>query len=106
MRLDRIEEHEEVLIDVIECIRRPELRATSMSGSTEDVSEGGVKMSSGMSLPVATRVGLRIGVASTLYRLEGEVRWAMKEGKHYLGVMLDETSQDFAAWSKRFQLDF
>ena len=106
MRLDRIERDAEVLVDVINCITHPELNDTSLACRTVDVSEGGMKVVSDLALPVHTRVGLRLDLASQLYRLEGEIRWAERDGANYVGVLLDEDSQDIVPWTRMFQLDF
>ena len=106
MRLDRIEREEDVLVDVIRCRGNPELNDTSLSCRTVDVSEGGMKVSSDLDIPVATVLGLRLDFSSVLYRLEGEVRWCKTEGKHYVGLLIDEDSPDFVNWTRMFQLDF
>ena len=106
MRLDRIEREENVLVDVIQCRGNPELNDTSLSCRTVDVSESGMKVSSDMDIPVETVVGLRLDLSSVLYRLEGEVRWCKTEGKHYVGLLIDEDSPDFVSWTRMFQLDF
>jgi PilZ domain len=106
MRLDRIEREEEVLIDVINCVDQPELNDTSLACRTVDVSEGGMKVMSHLQIPLHTRLGLRLDLSSVLYRLEGEVRWTRKEGVHYVGLLLDDDSQDFVPWTRMFQLDF
>jgi hypothetical protein len=106
MRLDRIEKKEAILVDVIRCIAKPQLNDTSLTCTTVDVSESGMKVSTGMAIPVATRLGLRLDVASQLYRLEGEVRWSRDEGRHYVGLLIDEQSPDFVAWTRMFELDF
>ena len=106
MRLDRIEREENVLVDVIQCRRNPELNDTSLSCRTVDVSESGMKVESDLDIPVATVLGLRLDLSSVLYRLEGEVRWCQDEGKHYVGLLLDEDSPDYANWTRMFQLDF
>lgn len=106
MRLDRIEKKEAVLVDVIRCAAKPHLNDTSMTCTTVDVSESGMKVSTGMAIPVATRLGLRLDVASHLYRLEGEVRWSRNEGRHYVGLLIDNESPDFVAWTRMFELDF
>ena len=76
MRLDRIEREKSVLVDVINCRRQPDLNDTSMMCQTIDVSEEGMQFSSELDLPVNTRLGLRLDLETSLYRLEGEVRWA------------------------------
>lgn len=106
MRLDRIEREEDVLVDVISCRRDPSLNDTSMSCKTVDVSEAGMKVASDLDIPVATVLGLRLDLSSVLYRLEGEVRWCKDEGTHYVGLLLDEESADYANWTRMFQLDF
>lgn len=106
MRLDRIEREEDVLVDVIQCRRNPELNDTHLSCKTVDVSEVGMKVESDMDIPVATVLGLRLDLSSVLYRLEGEVRWCKDEGKHYVGLLLDEDSPDYIHWTRMFQLDF
>ena len=106
MRLDRIEQEESVLVDVINCINQPDLNDTSMSCTTVDVSEEGMQVETDMELPVSTVLGLRLDVASTLYRLEGEVRWAREDGNYYMGLLLDKESPDFISWARRFRLDF
>lgn len=106
MRLDRIEREENVLVDVIQCTGNPGLNATSLSCRTVDVSEGGMKVSSDLDIPVATVLGLRLDFSSELYRLEGEVRWCKTEGKHYVGLLIDEDSPDYVNWTRMFQLDF
>jgi hypothetical protein len=106
MRLDRIEREEDVLVDVINCLGNPELNDTSLACRTIDVSEGGMKVATELDIPVETILGLRLDLSSVLYRLEGEVRWCKDEGKHYVGVLIDEDSPDFLSWTKMFQLDF
>ena len=106
MRLDRIERKEDVLIDVIECADQPELNDTSLACQTVDVSENGMKVSTRMPIPVNTVLSLRLDLSSHLYRLQGEVRWARDEGRHYVGLLLDRESQDIGEWDKMFELDF
>jgi len=106
MRLDRIEREEHVLVDIIRCTGNPELNDTSLCCRTVNVSEGGMKVSSDLDIPVETVLGLRLDVSSVLYRLEGEVRWCKTEGQHYVGLLIDENSADFINWTRMFQLDF
>ena len=106
MRLDRIEREEDVLVDVIRCVGNPELNDTSISCRTVDVSESGMKVSSDLNIPIKTVLGLRLDLSHVLYRLEGEVRWCKTEGKHYVGLLIDEDSADFVNWTRMFQLDF
>ena len=105
LRLDRIERSEEVLVDVIDCVDQPDLNATSLACRTVDVSETGIKMTAGMPIPVNTVMGLRLDLSSHLYRLEGEVRWIRDEGKHTMGLLLDEESPDIDEWAEMFHLD-
>jgi hypothetical protein len=105
MRLDRIEKQEAVIIDVISCMSQPELNNTLLTCSTVDVSESGMKVEAAMAIPVATRLGLRLDLASRVYRLEGEVRWSKDEGQHYLGLLIDDDSADMVAWTRMFELD-
>ena len=106
MRLDRIEREEEVLIDVISCDSQPDLVDTAMACRTVDVSECGMKVSTQMALPVNTVLGLRLDLPTQLYRLEGSVRWSREDDTFNVGLLLNEQSQDFGAWTKMFQLDF
>jgi hypothetical protein len=105
MRLDRIEKQEVVIIDVINCMTQPELNGTSLTGSTLDVSESGMKVAAAMAIPVSTRLGLRLDLGSRLYRLEGVVRWSKNEGQHCIGLLLDDDSADIVAWQRMFELD-
>lgn len=105
MRLDRIEREEEVLVDVISCDDQPDLNDTSLACRTVDVSERGMQVMTDMSIPVHTRLGLRLDLSSVLYRLEGEVRWTRKNGTNYVGLLLDGDSADFVPWTRMFQLD-
>ncbi|MFT7133522.1 MAG: hypothetical protein ACI81O_002238, partial [Cyclobacteriaceae bacterium] len=70
-----------------------------------DVSEAGMKVATAMAIPVATRLGLRLDFASHLYRLEGEVRWAKDDDRHYVGLHIDDSSADIVAWTRMFELD-
>ena len=106
MRLDRIEREEEVLIDVINCDDQPDLNDTSLACRTVDVSERGMQVMTDMSIPVHTRLGLRLDLSTVVYRLEGEVRWTRKNGAIYVGLLLDDDSQDYVPWTRMFQLDF
>ncbi|MBT4492190.1 MAG: PilZ domain-containing protein [Gammaproteobacteria bacterium] len=106
MRLDRIEREEDVLVDIISCQMNPELNDTSLACRTVDVSEVGMQVESDLDLPPETVLGLRLDLSSVLYRLEGEVRWCREEGKHYVGLLIDEESPDFVNWTRMFQLDF
>jgi hypothetical protein len=106
MRLDRIEKSEEVLVDVINCISQPELNDTSLACKTVDVSENGMKVETQMEIPIKTKLGLRLDLASVLYRLEGEVRWCKNEEAHYIGLLIDEDSPDLIPWTRMFQIDF
>jgi hypothetical protein len=65
-----------------------------------------MKVSSDLDIPVETILGLRLDVSSVLYRLEGEVRWCKTEGRHFVGLLIDENSADFINWTRMFQLDF
>ena len=99
MRLDRIERDEEVVVDVITS-PDDELLDTSMACRTVDVSENGMKVAAGMSIPVDSKLGLRLDFSTDLYRLEGEVRWNDESG--VVGLMLDEDSPDFINWTRMF----
>jgi len=55
---------------------------------------------------VNTHLGLRLDLETSLYRLEGEVRWAREDGQYCVGLLLDAESPDFVSWTKMFQLDF
>lgn len=106
MRLDRVEREESVLVDVISCDENPELIDTSLACRTVDVSEGGMKVSSALDIPVEAVLGLRLNLSSTLYRLEGKVRWSSQDDEHYIGLLIDHNSPDFVNWTRNFQLDF
>ncbi len=106
MRLDRIDREESVLVDVIQCTSQPELNDTSLACRTVDLSENGMKVESTLDIPVETVLGLRLDMASVLYRLEGEVRWCNTESKHYIGLLIDEQSPDYINWTRMFELDF
>ena len=107
MRLDRIEKRAAVLVEVINCIKQPDLNDTALSCHTVDVSEHGIKMTSTMEIPVNTLVGIRLDLAENLYRLQGEVRWSQEDGEFHFGLLLsEEESPDFNEWTKMFQLDF
>ena len=105
MRLDRIEKQESVMVDVISCMSHPELNDTSLTCCTVNVSAAGMKVATAMAIPVATRLGLRLDFASHLYRLEGEVRWAKDDDRHYVGLHIDDSSADIVAWTRMFELD-
>jgi tetrahydromethanopterin S-methyltransferase subunit G len=60
MRLDRIEREEGVLEDVIQCAGNPEHIDIGLFFSTVDVSEGGMKVSCDLGIPVETVIGLRL----------------------------------------------
>lgn len=102
MRTDRIEKEEEVLVDIIDS-SDTNLVDTSMACKTLDVSEYGMKVVIGVTVPVDSRLGLRLDLTSDLYRLEGEVRWINESGQ--LGLQLDEDSPDFINWMRMFELD-
>lgn len=106
MRLDRIEKEEDILVDVINCDKYPELNDTSLACRTVDVSETGMKVASAMDIPIETVLGLRLDMESVLYRLEGEVRWCKTDSKHYIGLLIDENSPDYINWTRMFELDF
>ena len=97
---------EEILIGVISCDSQPDLVDTAMACRTVDVSECGMKVATGMAFPVDTVLGLRLDLPTQLYRLEGSVRWSGKDETLNIGLLLNEQSQDFGAWTKMFQLDF
>jgi len=105
MRLDRIDKQESVMVDVISCMAHPELNDTSLTCLTVDVSETGMKVATAMPIPVATRLSLRLDFASHLFRLEGEVRWAKNDDRHYVGLQIDGSSTDIVAWTRMFELD-
>jgi hypothetical protein len=105
MRLDRIEKQESVMVDVISCMSDPELNDTSLTCCTVNVSEMGMKVATSMPIPVATRLSLRLDFASHLFRLEVEVRWVKDEGRHYVGLHIDDSSADIVAWTRMFELD-
>ena len=102
MRLSRIERKEDVTMDVIQCSAQPHLIDTSMSCKTVDISAHGMKVSTRIPIPVNTILDLTLDSSSRLYHLQGEVRWARDEGRHYVGLRLDNDSQDINAWSKMF----
>ena len=102
-RSERVEREEQVLVDVIDCEERPKLCNTSLACRTVDVSEFGVKMASRLDLPVHTRLGLRLDLTTSLYRLEGEVRWSRTEDECLVGLLLDQDSPDFVSWKRMFE---
>lgn len=106
LRLDRIEREEEILVDVISCLAQPDLNDTAMACRTVDVSENGMRVATNMEIPVNTVLGLRLDLPDQLYRLEGLVRWSREDESYNVGLLLDEQSQDFPAWTKMFQIDF
>jgi hypothetical protein len=106
LRLDRIEREEEVLVDVISCSSQPDLNDTAMACRTVDVSETGMRVATNMEIPVNTVLGLRLDLPDQLYRLEGEVRWSREDESFNVGLLINEQSQDFPAWTKMFQLEF
>ncbi|MFN3237279.1 MAG: PilZ domain-containing protein [Pseudomonadales bacterium] len=106
LRLDRIEREEEVLVDVISCSAQPDLNDTAMACRTVDVSETGMRVATNMEIPVNTVLGLRLDLPDQLYRLEGEVRWSREDESFNVGLLINEQSQDFPAWTKMFQLEF
>ncbi len=103
-RQTRVEREEQVLVDVIDCDEQPRLRNTSLACRTVDVSELGIKMASRLDLPVNTRLGLRLDLPTSLYRLEGEVRWSRTEDECFVGLLLDKGSPDFVSWKRMFEL--
>ncbi|MEX2489768.1 MAG: PilZ domain-containing protein [Pseudomonadales bacterium] len=106
-RPERVEKEEELIVDVVQCQQQPELNAASMACRTLDVSEKGMKVSSYLPIPANSRLTLRLDTDSEVYRLEGEVRWGREqdqyEDHYYAGLLLDDDSPDFDAWTKRFQ---
>ncbi|MDK1023480.1 MAG: PilZ domain-containing protein [Gammaproteobacteria bacterium] len=105
MRPERIEREEDVFVDVIQCQENPDLNQTSMSCRTLDVSQNGLKLVTGLLLPPATVLGLRLDLSSVLYRLEGEVRWCLDDHGCRAGLLLDRESPDFDAWIRMFEPD-
>ncbi|MAV26182.1 MAG: hypothetical protein CMQ05_08690 [Gammaproteobacteria bacterium] len=106
MRLDRIETQETVLIDIADCPERPELDDTHMSAITVDISKEGLKMGSNIEIPVGSFLGMRVSIRGRLFRLEGEVRWHLREdGAWFSGVHLRDSSPDLAEWREMFQVD-
>ncbi|MEM7365054.1 MAG: PilZ domain-containing protein [Pseudomonadota bacterium] len=106
MRLDRIETQETVLIDIADCPERPELDDTCMSAITVDVSKEGLKMGSNLEIPVGSFLGMRVSIRGRLFRLEGEVRWHIREdGAWFSGVQLRDSSPDFVEWREMFLVD-
>jgi hypothetical protein len=103
-RLDRIERSEQVLVDVIDCVDQPDLNATALACRTVDISETGMKLDSRMPIPVNTILGLRLDISAQLYRLEGQVRWAVDDGSHFIGLVLNEDSADLSDWTQMFNV--
>ena len=67
---------------------------------------GGKPCIRGMRVTVGTVVGLRLDLEAQLYRLQGRVRWARDEGRHFLGVKIDQDSPDIGAWNQMFELEY
>lgn len=84
IRLVLIEKKASGLKAVSRCTTQPQLNVTSMTCTTVDVFETGMKLATGMAIPVATRLRLRLDV----------------------GLLIDDESQDFVASSRMFELDF
>lgn len=106
LRLDRIEQDDEILIDIISCEEQPHLNDTAMACRTVDVSEQGMRVAANMSIPVRSVLSLRLDLPDQLYRLEGVVRWSRDDEGFNLGLLLSDQSQDLQAWTERFQIDF
>lgn len=106
MRPDRIEKEESVLVDVISSESKPELNDVHLSGRTVDISEMGMRVDMTIEVPEKTRLGLRLEMDSTVFRLEGQVRWCMNDGQPTLGILLDKDSADYAEWTKLFELEY
>ena len=106
LRLDRIERQEEVLVDVISCLELPDLNDTAMACRILDVSKNGMFVSTNLNLPVNTLLGLRLDLQTQLYRLEGRVRWSREDESFNVGLLINDQSQDFSAWTEMFELDF
>ena len=106
MRLERIERDDNIFVDVLQCQDQPDLKHAALTCRMVDVSGNGMKMASGMHIPVDTVLGLRVDFPSHLYRLQGQVRWVRDDNEHYVGVLLDDVeSPDIDAWTRLFDLD-
>ena len=49
---------------------------------------------------------LRLDLQTQLYRLEGRVRWSREDESFNVGLLINDQSQDFSAWTEMFELDF
>lgn len=106
MRLDRVEQEQSVLVDVLTSAGNPALNDVHMSGRTVDISEMGMRVDMTIEVPRDSKLGLRLEVGANVFRLEGQVRWSINDGQPSLGIQLDKDSSDYAQWLKLFELDF
>ncbi|MCB1693882.1 MAG: PilZ domain-containing protein [Pseudomonadales bacterium] len=97
----RLELHEDIIVNVVNCEAEPLLANAQLSAKTIDVSASGMKVWLYVPVPQRTQVTLDMPGAGDL-RLEGEVRWMEESGEIRVGVLIDEHSEDFPAWRERF----
>jgi len=102
VRLDRIEKEEPIVVDILQSSNAA-LVDKSLTGHTIDVSENGMKVVTGVPIPVDSRISLQLDLDPEPCRLVGEVRWASDTG--WFGLQLDEDCADFESWTRMFQFD-
>lgn len=102
MRPDRIDREEEVLVDIISCVKDAGLLDVHLTARTVDLSATGMKVVMKVDVPKETHLGLRLDFGSELYRLEGDVRWALSGDEISIGVEIDPESADFSKWTELF----
>jgi hypothetical protein len=106
----RVTHHHRFFVDIQACADNPELIGTTVECEAIDFSTRGMQFKTKQLLPVATVLGITIGIGkpSSTYTLQGQVRWArMVHGDICMGVLLvDSEETDYAKWESTFAAFF
>lgn len=98
---------ERLFVKVLDCESKPELKDTTLSSATLDVSASGMQLLLAEALPQDALLQLWVEIKGCpgKFLLTGVVRWSRPSGEEYLcGVELQEDDElsDLADWQDLF----
>lgn len=107
---ERIEDHSVLELKILFASETPGLLGKNVSGSTVDISAGGLGLSLDSDVPVNSTLDVRITLKGEFkkYFLSGKVRWCKAsdiDGMFSVGVALHERTDvatDLDSWEKEF----
>ncbi len=91
---ERLPEENRVAVTIMKSVNAPQLEEQTFFCPTEDISEGGLKLSVPSPIPVASQVELRVAFSKPLcsFKHIGEVRWSREENHRFpysIGIKFD-----------------